>query len=343
IRFNITNPSNAPLRIQIGGPNAETDPNDRWCAPIGTGGELFVPFDAFNTECWVGGEGNTYAGEPITNVSIVVPGEDVAAIPFDFCVQSLMEDNEEGGGGGGCSLAGGPTPGSAFSLSGMQRDRATADGRYGIQSNYWNNQAGGDQTIAVAGTSFKVASFSGTGDQAPASYPSLIVGSDGGDGFGTVGSNLPKQISQIQSVPTGLAWSNTGVNGKYNVAYDVWFGPSSGDAGPGSRKFLMVWLHDEGGPVPAGGPAQQGEITTGSVAGRTWEIWTGVQHEGRPIVSYRGSNIPSYEFDLKDFIDDAVSRNILTPSDYLTNIFAGFEIWSGGTNLEVTNFCAQVN
>ncbi len=105
----------------------------------------------------------------------------------------------------------------------------------------------------------------------------------------------------------------------------------------------MVWLHDEGGPVPAGGPAQQGEITTGSVAGRTWEIWTGVQHEGRPIVSYRGSNIPSYEFDLKDFIDDAVSRNILTPSDYLTNIFAGFEIWSGGTNLEVTNFCAQVN
>src|SRR5690606_16928357 len=79
IRFNITNPSNAPLRIQIGGPNAETDPNDRWCAPIGTGGELFVPFDAFNTECWVGGEGNTYAGEPITNVSIVVPGEDVAA------------------------------------------------------------------------------------------------------------------------------------------------------------------------------------------------------------------------------------------------------------------------
>jgi hypothetical protein len=28
---------------------------------------------------------------------------------------------------------------------------------------------------------------------------------------------------------------------------------------------------------------------------------------------------------------------------YLTNIFSGFEIWTGGVGLETTSFCAGVN
>lgn len=41
---------------------------------------------------------------------------------------------------------------------------------------------------------------------------------------------------------------------------------------------------------------------------------------------------------LGDFISDAVATGNLQPSYYLTNVFAGFEIWSGGVGLEITDF-----
>jgi len=50
-------------------------------------------------------------------------------------------------------------------------------------------------------------------------------------------------------------------------------------------------------------------------------------------------------FDLNLFIRDAVTNHPETITDgmYLTNIFTGFEIWSGGVGLETTSFCAAVN
>ncbi len=33
----------------------------------------------------------------------------------------------------------------------------------------------------------------------------------------------------------------------------------------------------------------------------------------------------------------------ITNAMYLTNIFSGFEIWTGGVGLETTSFCAGVN
>ena len=48
-------------------------------------------------------------------------------------------------------------------------------------------------------------------------------------------------------------------------------------------------------------------------------------------------------FDLNVFIKNAVSRGVIQNTWYLTNIFAGFEIWSGGATLKTNNFCAVVN
>lgn len=173
----------------------------------------------------------------------------------------------------------------------------------------------------------------------PVSYPSLIVGSSGGDGFGTSMSNLPRKIGDLGSVPTGWSWSTA--SGKYNAAYDVWFNPNGADSGPGQRSFIMIWLHAQNGPQPAGTP-----VGTWSYAGVNWQIWEGTQHEGRPVRSYLAQSGPvtSLSFDLNAFIDHAVQNsNNFHPDLYLTNIFAGFEIWSGGQGLRTNNFCAEVH
>jgi hypothetical protein len=48
-------------------------------------------------------------------------------------------------------------------------------------------------------------------------------------------------------------------------------------------------------------------------------------------------------FKLGDFIRDAVdNQKFLMNSWYLTNVFAGYEIWTGGAGLETTDFSATM-
>ena len=66
---------------------------------------------------------------------------------------------------------------------------------------------------------------------------------------------------------------------------------------------------------------------------------------GHPCISYvRSQATTSISFDLNKFIQDAVKRpeKPIQSSWYLTNVFAGFEIWSGGTGLKTTDFSAIV-
>jgi hypothetical protein len=109
ITVTVTKTVDSPLRIQIQGPNGATDANDRWCAPlVGSGG--FVRWSTFNTKCW-DGSGTAYANQPIVSVSVVVPGGNMAAVPFDFCLTSIREGAGAGttasDGAGGASGAAG--------------------------------------------------------------------------------------------------------------------------------------------------------------------------------------------------------------------------------------------
>jgi hypothetical protein len=79
----------SPLRVQLQGPNGSTDANDRWCATL-TGSGGFVRFGSFNTKCW-DGSGKAYANQPIVSVSVVVPGSNMAAVPFNFCLTGFHE------------------------------------------------------------------------------------------------------------------------------------------------------------------------------------------------------------------------------------------------------------
>jgi hypothetical protein len=79
-------------------------------------------------------------------------------------------------------------------------------------------------------------------------------------------------------------------------------------------------------------------MTTGGRA----TTWISYVHEGDALLDYN--------FDLNLFIRDAVTRSgnnqlngFSFPGNlFLTDIFAGFEIWGGGTGLRIDQFSAVV-
>ncbi len=345
ISVSVDNPGGSDLRLQIQGPSGDQEASDRWCAILpGTGG--FIPYDAFNTECWAGGNGTPYTGQPIVAAIVLVPGGSSGPVSFDFCVTNLAETDEDGTAPGqGCSLSNGPGEGGG-NISGSDTRTVTRDGRqYVVQNNVWNGDSN-NQTLSVDGVSFEVIQQgnSSATNGAPTSYPSVFIGSN--FGHSTSGSNLPRQVSSLASVQTGWRWSGAG--GTYGAAYDVWFSTGAGgDSGTPSGGYLMVWFDHHNDIMPLGN--QQG---TESVGGKSWQVWicssqtNGCSQNGVPVITYlpAGATFSEWSFDLNDFIQNAMDRyGVIQTNWYLTNVFAGFEIWNGGTGLRTDDFCAIVN
>jgi hypothetical protein len=331
----VSNPGGTELRLQIQGPHG--GPDNRWCTVIpGTGG--FIPYDAFNTECWAGGNGVAYAGEPLAAALVLVSGKQATAVNFDFCVDALREaDNDGPAPGTGCALSG-PGTGS-FQISGHDTASVTRDGRnYRIQNNVWNGSPT-EQALSVEGVAFRVTKQTQERDPrsgAPVSYPSVFIGEN--FGRATTNSNLPKQVSALSRVPTAFRWA--AAPGVYNAAYDVWFSKtSSGDPGTPSGGYLMVWFYDPPDAQPLGTPVGAAEV-----ANKSFQVWIGTQ-SGVPAISYVPSDetISEWSFDLNDFIRNATDQfMVVEDSWYLTNVFAGFEIWKQGVGLDAQDFCAIV-
>lgn len=361
----------AQLRLQIQGPKGHLDaadcvgetgpcgPTDRWCADIGTADAAAgatVTWEQFNTECWPGGDGVDYNEEPLSQVLVMVPAAGAAATPYNFCIDELFESTSEGvPGGEGCDLGAGvnsPISGTMTMANALNRQKANLGSPgYMMQNNAFSPTGGMEFDLNYAGNSFTVTKQTGNraANGAPVAYPSLFVGSDGGHGAGTAGSNLPKQVSSLSDVPTAWSWTPPS-GGEYNVAYDVWFSPNGADQGPGNRSFLMVWFHKTGG-VYAEGEGEGHSAGTFSIGGKNFNVYVSTQFEGRPIISYVAtSQITEWSFDLNDFITDSLTRSstgnggkpAITSNLYLTNIFAGFEIWSGSQNIKTNAFCAEV-
>ena len=192
----------------------------------------------------------------------------------------------------------------------------------------------------------------------PASFPSIYIGGNGnvaGGSFSThPNDNLPKRVSEIASVNTKLSVNRT--SGEMNVAYDVWFNATSPNltqypyAGypeytDGVSGFVMVWFYDP----PAHQPIGPGSSRTFTTQGKTFNVWVGPRggsgaNSGAPVVSYVAQTaFSSWTFDLKPFITDAATNGIQS-SWYLTDVFGGAEIWTGGDSngFSVTEFTAAV-
>jgi hypothetical protein len=374
------------FRIQIQGVNGATDATDRWCATIkDASGPSFVKFSDFYPSCWnvgVTGQspGTAYAGQPIDAVVFLVPGTITAKAPFDFTIVGFAPGTSAADAPGKIAACGTTTGtvGSTTQLSGQASidaatQRAAVTGtdckKYIINNNNWGNESGTYQQLSYTGNSFTDTVTSGSGGGANVvSFPSIYIGGNGQIGGGTFNtwsdSGLPKQISAMKSVQTSFKWSGGTSGGNYNAAYDVWFAkspPTAGGYNDAVSGFIMVWLYKPGASQPIG---SSGSTRTASIAGHTWTVWrgprvgtaTGTDGNGRPVISYVANDSPvsSLSFDLKNFIDDAVTNasadmsagggitQAFSSSWYLTDVFAGFEIWNGGDakGLQDTFTCA---
>jgi hypothetical protein len=225
--------------------------------------------------------------------------------------------------------------------------RADVDGdlkTYMFSANWWG--AYNNQVVTIDGLGFRIsgsASNSNPDRNAPDGFPTMFIGSYAGRP--TVCSDLPIQVSAINEIPTVFQSNVMNVgNSDLNAAYDVWFTATSAELpetqyNPGSGgAFLMVWMHKPSNRQPVGS-------TSGSanIAGHNWTVWYGT-NSGIPVVSYvNDTGINGLTFDLNEFIQNAVQNGRgVTNNQYLSIIFAGFEVWSGGDGLEMSQFCADV-
>ncbi len=359
IAFTFSKALGTTLRVQLQPPNEATP----YCYEVPeAGGPVFAPYAAFNTACW-DGTGQAYNREPIESVKFQVPGDDTQATPFDFCIGGFADAQDRAGAPTDIPITLTPIRGA---MSG-QFDRVKVLGANGesyiVQNNAWGaTSRDGTQLIDYVGNSFTIRQQSaGPNGNVPISFPSIFIG---GNGFR--GSNnslatrsddrLPIQISAIQSVQT--RFRHNASNGDYNATYDVWFADSAlqGDYETAQAAFLMVWTYKPQGRNAIGFNQPSQTVT---VDGRTWRLYVGGRAEASdgtggnaPVISYvnEGPAILDYQFDLNLFIRDAVQRSqmgqlnaLQFPANlFLTDIFAGFEIWGGGTGLRIDEFTAVV-
>jgi hypothetical protein len=356
------------FRIQIQGAKGATDPTNRWCATItDPNGPSFVPFSAFSTTCW-NTTGTKYNNEPIDAVAFLVPGTTSAVSPFDITVVGFAPGTSAADAPGKAAACGtkSGTVGSPSLLSDTTKatdastQRVAVSGTdcktYIINNNNWGQESSTYQALDYVGNSFtvNVSSGSGAGGGVPASFPSIYIGGNGqigtGGEFNTwTNSGLPKQISAIKSAKSTFQWSG-GNSGNYNAAYDIWFAkspPTAGGYNDGVSGFIMIWNFKPGSNEPIGGGNTKRNAT---IDGKAYTVWrgnrnataTGTDGAGRPVISYVANTTNNnFSSDLKLFFDDAVTNGAadmaagsgitqaFSSSWYLTDVFAGFEIWSG--------------
>jgi hypothetical protein len=351
-----------------------------YCATIQSG--LSVTLTAFNTKCWDGsGTSLTAADIPdIDRIGIQISSDDKNAYAItDYCLTGISFDSPPPGTGGaggaggapsaggnvgtgGTSNTGGSQPPAAVDCPDTSTFSALVTGQYGgnqipvdgnanksyfMHANWWGtpykNQS---ENIEGIGFTMKNPDNASSSNSTPIGYPSIFIGSY--QSKSSKGSNLPKQLSSLSSVPTifstnsqSIGWSN------YNAAYDVWLtsgssplGGSAVDPGTGGA-FLMVWLFKPTDRMPRGTIFANGLEVPG-VPG-SWTVW--IDNTNPSCVSYvSDTKLSSLEFDLNLFLQDSVKKKYgnITASQYLSVVFAGFEVWGGGDGLQLKKFCANV-
>jgi hypothetical protein len=268
-------------------------------------------------------------------------------------------------GSGGTTNTGGSLPPASVDCQDTSSFMGNVSGTYGVaritvdnnanktyfmQANWWGSPWN-NQTETISGIGFSMTNpppnnVTSNKDN-PMGFPSIYIGSY--QGRGTTGSNLPKQISSLSSVPTvistnadSMGWSS------YNAAYDVWLTQSSSALSSSANSpcpgaWLMVWLFRPTDKQPRGSIYTDGHEVSG-VPG-SWTVWVDSSTATCACVSYVSiTKLASLEFDLNLFLQDAVKNQYgnITGSQYLSVVFAGFEVWGGGDGLQVKRFCADV-
>lgn len=190
-----------------------------------------------------------------------------------------------------------------------------------------------EECVSINGVGFTIttADFSNATDGSPAGYTSVYRGCH----WGTCTSSNPFPIEESNIASATSSVSITQPSGYNNdAAYDIWFNQTSTTSGQPNGTEIMIWLNHQGVIEPFG--SDVGNVT---IDGASYAVWTGRQTSWN-IVSYvANSPVTSVSnLNLVPFFSDAVSRGSLETSWWLIDVEYGFEIWTGGQGLALSNF-----
>ena len=212
-------------------------------------------------------------------------------------------------------------------------------GKYVAQNNRWGTSK--NQCITPFDTGFSLDVAEGTNNGGPSSYPSLYRGCV--YGYCTPGSTnvLPAPVRTLGTVRSNFATAGPDKSqpvNQYNTAYDIWFDPSATQSGRNTGAEMMIWLNRTSWVQPIGKPYYDVNI-----GGQVYTVWYGTID--LPVISYvkkvpttSVSNLP-----IDSFVKDATARGVIKSTWYMTSVQAGFEPWTGGKGLKVTNFSVTRN
>jgi hypothetical protein len=321
---------------------------------------VFIAWSEFNTNCMPAPDasfmtcstGTAYNRQPITDIAIKIPANQGVQRPYDVCLNSLRES----------PTVAAPMNAGAGTFVGPGDWAPVKKGgkNYIVQNNIWGTAGSNSQTVTFGlngdPTSFNVTAFTGGpgANSSPASYPSVFIGSN--NCRTTAGWGLPKAVSAIQAGTITATWTHN-ATGDVNASFDIWFGAANESPAitVPSAGYAMIWPYQPGGRQPNG--TMQGNATVG---GQPYVIWGGTQipptgGAAKPCISYvmSSSQTNLTNLDVGSVIRDAATRIIdcgrganlpcIDPGSSLTNIFAGFEVWSGGAGRQSSNFSLTVN
>ncbi|MGC0372840.1 GH12 family glycosyl hydrolase domain-containing protein [Streptomyces sp. SAI-229] len=232
------------------------------------------------------------------------------------------------------ALVTGTAPAQADTTICEQFGSAVIQGRYVVQNNRWGTSA--TQCVTATDTGFRVAQADGSvpTNGAPKSYPSVFNGCHYTNC--SPGTALPARISGISSAPSSISYGYVG-DAVYNASYDIWLDPTPRTDGV-NRTEIMIWLNKVGPIQPIGS-----QVGTATVAGRTWQVWSGGNGSNDVLSFVAPSAISSWSFDVMDFVEETVARGMAQNDWYLTSVQAGFEPWQNGAGLAVNSFSSTVN
>ncbi|MFI8202621.1 cellulose binding domain-containing protein [Streptomyces sp. NPDC085937] len=207
-------------------------------------------------------------------------------------------------------------------------------GRYVVQNNRWGTSA--TQCVTATDNGFRLTQADGSvpTNGAPKSYPSVFNGCHYTNC--SPGTALPARVSGISSAPSSISYGYVD-NAVYNASYDIWLDPTPRTDGV-NRTEIMIWLNKVGPVQPIGS-----QVGTATVAGRTWQVWSGGNGTNDVLSFVAPSAISSWSFDVMDFVRATVARGLAGNDWYLTSIQAGFEPWQNGAGLAVNSFSSSVN
>jgi Glycosyl hydrolase family 12 len=246
----------------------------------------------------------------------------------------------------GVAACGGPPPRAAVTAARLcgQADwpqTPVEGGAYVVQNDEWNSTAA--ECITTDGhAQFTVASSAirEPASGAPGGYPSIYSGCSAG--VCTAGNKMPIRVSRLKP---GMITSNWVTiqppDGAYDVAYDIWFNRAPATSGAPDGGELMIWLAHRGGNqiAPAGAPVAH--VAIGGYAFTIW-LWTSAagQHRISYVMDHPMRSVR--DFDVSGVASDAARRGYLSPTSWLLNVQAGFEIWQGGRGLGTESFALSV-